>query len=163
MTKLTWMVSQGGKGPQHIFNALGGEVRQLVHQLPLQHLEQHGTRVVVQRCKSPQSVAHVLAVELGQTLHGLGGHGAQHLSATAQTLHVHIAAKICHSISSFDATSKACIHTSISNSLLSIQHQHTLADSKQPENVLHMASLWPDTPLEACQDWAEPQSNEHSR
>ena len=45
---LTWMVSQASKGPQHIFNALGGKVRQLVHQLPLQHLEQHGTRVVVQ-------------------------------------------------------------------------------------------------------------------
>jgi len=106
MKKLTWMVSQGGKGPQHVFNALGGEVRQLVHKLPLQHLEQHGTRVVVQRCKSPQSVAHVLAVELGQTLHGLGGHGAQHLSATAGRLHMHIAARNCHSKSSFNTTSK---------------------------------------------------------
>ena len=56
---------------------------QLVHQLPLQHLEQHGAWVVVQRCKRPQCVAHVLAVELGQTLHGLSSHGTQDLPALA--------------------------------------------------------------------------------
>ncbi len=159
--KLTWMVSQGGKGPQHIFNALGGEVRQLVHQLPLQHLEQHGTRVVVQRGKSPQSVAHVLAVELGQTLHGLGGHGAQHLSATAGNLHMHLAARNCHSISTFD-TQPQGVHSQY-HSLLSMQHQNTLAHSKQPGNAVFMTSLRSDTLLDACHDWAGRQSNEHSK
>lgn len=45
---LTWVVSQGCKGPQHILNALWGELAQLVHQLPLQDLQQHGPRVMVQ-------------------------------------------------------------------------------------------------------------------
>lgn len=75
------MVPQCSEGPQHVLNALGGEVRQLVHQLSLQHLEQHGAGVMVQRCKRPQSVAHVLAVELRQALHSLSCHGAQNFPA----------------------------------------------------------------------------------
>ncbi|KAA6428128.1 MAG: hypothetical protein FRX49_01724 [Trebouxia sp. A1-2] len=43
----TWVVTQGGKRPQHILDALRSELAQLVHQLTLQHLEQHGARVVV--------------------------------------------------------------------------------------------------------------------
>ena len=87
--KLTWVVAQRGKGPQHIFYPLRGEVGQLVHQLPLQHLEQHGARVMVQRCKRPQGVAHVLAVELRQPLHGLSSHGTEHLPAVVPPHLVH--------------------------------------------------------------------------
>ena len=65
------MVAQGGKGPQHVLNALGSELAQLVHQLTLQHLEQHGARVVVQGGKRPQGVRDVLAVEVLQALHCL--------------------------------------------------------------------------------------------
>lgn len=60
----TWVVSKGGKGPQHILNALGSELAQLVHQLALQHLQQHGARMVIQGCKCPQGVGDVLAVEV---------------------------------------------------------------------------------------------------
>ena len=68
---LTWVVSQGGKSPQHILDALRSELAQLVHQLALQHLEQHGARVVVQGGKRPQRVGDVLTVEVLQPLHGL--------------------------------------------------------------------------------------------
>lgn len=69
--RLTWVMSQGGKSPQHILNALRSELAQLVHQLALQHLEQHGAGVVVQGGKCPQRVGDVLAVEVLQPLHGL--------------------------------------------------------------------------------------------
>ena len=68
---LTWVVSQGGKSPQHILDALRSELAQLVHQLTLQHLEQHGAGVVVQGGKCPQRVGDVLTVEVLQPLHGL--------------------------------------------------------------------------------------------
>lgn len=41
------MVSQSCKCPQHILNALWSELAQLVHQLSLQNLEQHGPRMVI--------------------------------------------------------------------------------------------------------------------
>lgn len=67
-------------------------MRQLVHQLSLQNLEQHGARVVVQRCKRPQSVAHVLAVELRQALHSLSCHGAQDFPAAKSPLCIRVQA-----------------------------------------------------------------------
>lgn len=70
-TLLTWVVSQCSKCPQHILNALRGELTQFVHQLALQDLEQHGAWVVVQGGKGPQGVGDVLAVEVLQPLHGL--------------------------------------------------------------------------------------------
>ena len=46
--RFTWVVSQSCKCPQHILNALWSELAQLVHQLSLQNLEQHGSRMMVQ-------------------------------------------------------------------------------------------------------------------
>lgn len=44
---MTWVVSQSSERPQHILNALWSELAQLVDQLSLQNLEQHGPRVMV--------------------------------------------------------------------------------------------------------------------
>ena len=75
------MMTKVCKGPQHILDALSSEVGQLVHKLPLQDLEQHWPWMMIEGSKGPESVAHVLTVEMRQPLHGLCCHCTQELSA----------------------------------------------------------------------------------